>query len=137
MAEVSISCEETNSKGSYVAKVDGFAGEGVLTDRGIDVRPHPHINLTTVTYLLEGEIRHRDSLGTDVAIRPGAVNWMKAGRGIVHSERTSQEKRETGQRLFGVQTWVALPEAVEESDPALGRLQRQLNRIGWIGPAAV
>src|SRR5690606_38513531 len=88
-----------------------------LTDHGIDVRPHPHINLATVTYLFEGRIRHRDSLGTDRAIEPGAVNWMKAGRGIVHSERTDEERRRSGQRLFGVQTWVALPEAQEESDP--------------------
>ncbi len=89
-----------------------------LTDQGIDVRPHPHINLATVTYLFEGEIRHRDSLGTDIAIRPGAVNWMMAGRGIVHSERTGEERRRTGQRLFGIQTWVALPEDAEERDPA-------------------
>jgi redox-sensitive bicupin YhaK (pirin superfamily) len=89
-----------------------------VTDQGIDVRPHPHINLATVTYLFEGQIRHRDSLGTDLAIKPGAVNWMKAGRGIVHSERTNEERRRTGQHLFGIQTWVALPEAQEESDPA-------------------
>jgi redox-sensitive bicupin YhaK (pirin superfamily) len=88
-----------------------------LTDEGIDVRPHPHINLATVTYLFEGKIRHRDSIGTDVDIEPGAVNWMKAGRGIVHSERTDDVSRRTGQRLFGIQTWVALPEAQEESDP--------------------
>lgn len=89
-----------------------------LTDQGIDVRPHPHINLATLTYLFEGQIHHRDSLGTDLAIEPGAVNWMKAGKGIVHSERTSPERRATGQRLFGLQTWMALPEAEEESDPA-------------------
>ncbi|OWU86371.1 pirin [Oceanicola sp. 22II-s10i] len=89
-----------------------------LTDQGIDVRPHPHINLATVTYLFDGSIRHRDSLGTDAEILPGAVNWMKAGRGIVHSERTDPERRRTGQKLFGLQTWVALPEAQEESDPA-------------------
>jgi redox-sensitive bicupin YhaK (pirin superfamily) len=88
-----------------------------LTDQGIDVRPHPHINLATVTYLFEGRIRHRDSLGTDREIAPGAVNWMQAGRGIVHSERTDAARRRTGQRLFGIQTWVALPEALEESDP--------------------
>ena len=88
-----------------------------LTDQGIDVRPHPHINLATVTYLFEGRIHHRDSLGTDVPIEPGAVNWMKAGRGIVHSERTDEERKRTGQRLFGIQTWVALPEREEESDP--------------------
>ena len=89
-----------------------------LTDQGIDVRPHPHINLATVTYLFEGQILHRDSLGTEKTIEPGAVNWMQAGRGIVHSERTSPERRRTGQRLFGIQTWMALPEDQEESDPA-------------------
>lgn len=87
-----------------------------LTDEGIDVRPHPHINLATLTYLFEGEIRHRDSLGTDMAITPGAVNWMRAGKGIVHSERTSDDRRASGQRLFGLQTWLALPRAHEESD---------------------
>ena len=89
-----------------------------LTDQGIDVRPHPHINLATVTYLFEGQILHRDSLGTEQTIEPGAVNWMRAGRGIVHSERTSPERRRSGQRLFGIQTWMALPEEQEESDPA-------------------
>lgn len=88
-----------------------------LTDQGIDVRPHPHINLATVTYLFEGGLRHRDSLGTDREIEPGAVNWMRAGRGIVHSERTDEASRRNNQRLFGIQTWVALPEAEEESDP--------------------
>lgn len=88
-----------------------------LTDHGIDVRPHPHINLATLTYLFEGEILHRDSLGTEQTIRPGAVNWMKAGRGIVHSERTSEERKKHGQRLFGIQTWMALPEAQEETAP--------------------
>jgi len=85
---------------------------------GIDVRPHPHINLATVTYLFDGEIVHRDSLGTEVPIRPGAVNWMTAGRGIVHSERTAAEVKARGSRLFGLQTWVALPAAHEETDPA-------------------
>jgi redox-sensitive bicupin YhaK (pirin superfamily) len=89
-----------------------------LTDQGIDVRPHPHINLSTLTYLFEGEILHRDSLGTEKTIQPGAVNWMRAGRGIVHSERTSEERRRDGQRLFGIQTWMALPAEQEEADPA-------------------
>ncbi len=89
-----------------------------LTDQGIDVRPHPHINLATLTYLFEGQIHHRDSLGTDIAIEPGAVNWMRAGRGIVHSERTTPKRKQTGQRLFGIQTWMALPESDEEGDPA-------------------
>jgi redox-sensitive bicupin YhaK (pirin superfamily) len=98
--------------------VDQMGPAEFLTDQGIDVRPHPHINLSTLTYLFEGQILHRDSLGTEVAIEPGAVNWMKAGRGIVHSERTAVERKRTGQRLFGIQTWMALPEREEESDPA-------------------
>jgi redox-sensitive bicupin YhaK (pirin superfamily) len=85
---------------------------------GIDVRPHPHINLATVTYLYAGAIDHRDSLGTFATIEPGAVNLMTAGRGIVHSERSPSAEREKGPELSGIQTWIALPEAVEESDPA-------------------
>ncbi len=86
--------------------------------RGLDVRPHPHIGLATVTYLFEGEILHRDSLGSVQAIRPGAVNWMTAGRGIVHSERTPPAARAAGGRLFGIQTWVALPLEHEEASPS-------------------
>src|SRR5882757_1302395 len=85
---------------------------------GLDVRPHPHIGLATLTYLFEGEILHRDSLGTVQPIRPGEVNWMTAGRGIVHSERTPPELRENGTRLFGIQTWVGLPKGREEVEPA-------------------
>ena len=85
---------------------------------GMDVRPHPHINLATVTYLFEGEIDHRDSLGSHQAIQPGAINWMTAGSGIVHSERTPIAVRQTGQRLHGIQLWVALPAAHEEVPPA-------------------
>lgn len=85
---------------------------------GLDVRPHPHIGLATVTYLFEGEILHRDSLGTVVPIRPGDVNWMTAGRGIVHSERTPPELRATGSRLWGLQFWVALPVEQEACDPS-------------------
>jgi redox-sensitive bicupin YhaK (pirin superfamily) len=88
-----------------------------ITGQGIDVRPHPHINLATVTYLFEGEIMHRDSLGTEQPIKPGAVNWMSAGRGIVHSERTAPEHKAKGQKLFGIQSWVALPRDAEESAP--------------------
>jgi redox-sensitive bicupin YhaK (pirin superfamily) len=84
---------------------------------GIDVRPHPHIALATVTYLFDGEIMHRDSLGSAQPIRPGAVNWMLAGRGIVHSERTAPELRARGHRLDGIQAWVALPTAHEEDAP--------------------
>jgi redox-sensitive bicupin YhaK (pirin superfamily) len=82
--------------------------------QGVDVRPHPHINLATVTYLFEGEIVHRDSIGSLQPIRPGEINWMTAGRGIAHSERTSPELRKTGSELHGIQLWVALPTANEE-----------------------
>lgn len=84
---------------------------------GLDVRPHPHINLATVTYLFDGAILHRDSVGSVQEIRPGAVNWMTAGRGIVHSERTPAGDRSTTSTLHGIQTWVALPDAHEETDP--------------------
>ncbi|MGL4313287.1 MAG: pirin family protein, partial [Sphingomonas sp.] len=86
--------------------------------QGLDVRPHPHINLATVTYLFAGAIDHRDSLGTFATIEPGAVNLMTAGHGIVHSERSPQAERLKGPDLSGIQTWLALPEADEERDPA-------------------
>lgn len=85
---------------------------------GLDVRPHPHIGLATVTYILEGEILHRDSLGSVQAIQPGAINWMTAGRGIVHSERTAPDVRAAGGTLSALQIWVALPQAHEEAEPA-------------------
>lgn len=85
---------------------------------GLDVRPHPHIDLATVTYLFEGEILHRDSLGTEQPIRPGALNWMNAGRGIVHSERSPQSARKQGARLHGLQLWVALPTDAEQQAPS-------------------
>ncbi len=85
---------------------------------GIDVRPHPHIGLATLTYLIDGAIVHRDSLGTEMTIEPGALNLMTAGSGIVHSERTGPQDRVKGARLFGLQTWVALPKNAEEIDPA-------------------
>lgn len=86
--------------------------------QGLDVRPHPHINLATVTYLFEGSILHRDSLGVEQSIEPGDVNWMTAGRGIVHSERTPLDQRTGGGRLHGIQSWVALPQEWEETEPA-------------------
>jgi redox-sensitive bicupin YhaK (pirin superfamily) len=86
--------------------------------RGTDVRPHPHIGLATVTYLFDGAIDHRDSLGSVQTIRPGDLNWMTAGRGIVHSERSPADAREHGARVHGIQSWVALPDDAEECDPA-------------------
>jgi len=88
-----------------------------LAGQGLDVRPHPHIGLSTVTYLFDGEIMHRDSLGSHQPIVPGDVNWMTAGRGIAHSERTDQALRAHGNRLFGIQSWVALPKTAEETAP--------------------
>jgi redox-sensitive bicupin YhaK (pirin superfamily) len=85
---------------------------------GIDVRPHPHIGLATVTYLYDGAIEHRDSLGNILTIRPGDVNWMTAGRGIAHSERSPMAERAAGHALHGIQTWVALPQNAEEADPS-------------------
>ena len=89
-----------------------------ITEGGIDVRPHPHIGLGTVTYLYQGEFEHRDSLGTQQMIYPGEVNWMTAGRGVTHSERTSDATRATRHNLFGIQTWIALPEDREDMAPA-------------------
>ena len=91
---------------------------------GIDVRPHPHINLATVTYLFAGAIDHRDSIGTYATIEPGAVNLMTAGHGIVHSERSPRSERAQGPDLSGIQTWLALPEANEEMDPAFEHVAR-------------
>lgn len=92
--------------------------------KGVDVRPHPHIGLATVTYLFEGALMHRDSLGTVQRIEPGDVNWMTAGRGIVHSERTPQEDRAAGARLHGIQTWVALPLKNERTGPSFEHLPK-------------
>ena len=97
---------------------DHFGPTVFRAGQGLDVRPHPHIGLATVTYLFDGEILHRDSLGTVQPIRPGAVNWMTAGRGIVHSERTPTARRSGGSSITGVQLWVALPERHEEVPPA-------------------
>jgi redox-sensitive bicupin YhaK (pirin superfamily) len=98
--------------------LDHMTPASFLPGSGLDVRPHPHIGLSTVTYLFEGEIIHRDSLGTLQPILPGAINWMTAGRGIVHSERTSAERRASGSRLHALQAWVALPRAFEEVEPS-------------------
>ncbi|HEV7893222.1 MAG TPA: pirin family protein [Pyrinomonadaceae bacterium] len=98
--------------------LDQMGPEILSAGRGLDVAPHPHIGLATVTYLFNGELLHRDSLGTVQPIRPGEVNWMTAGRGIAHSERTPLEMRAADSDLFGIQSWVALPLRHEEIDPA-------------------
>ena len=98
--------------------VDQFGPAQLDLGTGMDVRPHPHINLATVTWLFEGAIDHRDSLGTFSTIRPGTVNLMTAGSGIVHSERSPASEREAGPRLYGMQTWLALPDGREEIAPA-------------------
>jgi redox-sensitive bicupin YhaK (pirin superfamily) len=104
---------------------------------GLDVRPHPHINLATVTYLFAGAIDHRDSLGTFQTIEPGAVNLMTAGRGIVHSERSPNPLRTEGPELSGIQTWLALPSAKEEIDPAFEHVpQAQLPLLTGSGATA-
>ena len=96
---------------------DHFGPVEYAPGQGFDVRPHPHIGLSTVTFLFEGAIRHKDNLGNDLVIRPGAVNWMTAGRGICHSERTPDAERAAGQSMHGIQTWVALPKEYAEVAP--------------------
>ncbi len=104
--------------------LDQMGPVSVPAGQGLDVRPHPHIGLSTMTYLYEGEILHRDSLGTVQSISPGAINWMLAGRGIAHSERSPDDLRAKGHRLFGLQFWVALPQAQEEAAPAFRHIDR-------------
>lgn len=98
--------------------VDQFGPAQLPPGQAMDVRPHPHIGIATVTWLFQGAIDHRDSLGSFATIRPGQVNLMTAGRGIVHSERSPQTERADGPRLYGMQTWLALPDALEECEPA-------------------
>ena len=97
---------------------DHFGPEELEPFRDNDVRPHPHIGLSTVTYLFEGRIVHRDSIGSVQSIEPGAVNWMTAGRGIAHSERTPPELRSVRRRVHGLQLWAGMPEALEEREPS-------------------
>ena len=98
--------------------VDQFGPARLPAGHGMDVRPHPHINLATVTYLFDGAIQHRDSVGSDQVIRPGAINLMTAGSGIVHSERSPAPERADGPSFYGMQTWLALPDGKEEIAPA-------------------
>jgi redox-sensitive bicupin YhaK (pirin superfamily) len=108
---------QTRTVGPFVF-FDHFGPAEFKAGQGLDVRPHPHIGLATVTYLFDGEIVHRDSLGAHSAIRPGEINWMTAGRGIVHSERTGPGLRASGSPIHGLQLWVGLPSAKEEIEPA-------------------
>src|SRR5688572_1850962 len=132
MIELTIDAKKKDLGGFEVGRILPFAkrrmvGPFIFLDhmgpadfqpgQGINVRPHPHIGLSTVTYLFDGEIMHRDSLGSTQAIRPGEVNWMTAGRGIVHSERTDPSIRSAGGLMHGMQAWVALPNEQEETDP--------------------
>lgn len=96
-----------------------------LTNQGVDVRPHPHIGLSTVTYLFEGSLDHKDSLGNALRIHPGDVNLMRAGHGIVHSERTGQDIRKQPSQLFGIQSWLALPKPKEQTDPSFAHITKQ------------
>lgn len=98
--------------------LDQMGPEVLAEGQGLDVAPHPHIGLATVTYLFQGELLHRDSIGSTQIIRPGEVNWMSSGRGIAHSERTPADRRKEGEKIYGIQTWVALPKDAEESAPA-------------------
>jgi redox-sensitive bicupin YhaK (pirin superfamily) len=102
--------------------VDHMGPLALPPGEGVDVRPHPHIGLATVTWLWEGALMHRDSLGTVQRIAPGEVNWMTAGRGIVHSERSAAADRARGVRLHGMQTWVALPVGLEETEPSFAHV---------------
>jgi redox-sensitive bicupin YhaK (pirin superfamily) len=104
--------------------VDEFGPARLPAGQGMDVRPHPHINLATVTYLFEGAIEHRDSIGSHAVIEPGAINLMTAGSGIVHSERSPQTLRPEGPSLYGMQTWLALPDGQEEIAPAFDHVSQ-------------
>jgi redox-sensitive bicupin YhaK (pirin superfamily) len=117
----SLPAAERRAVGPFVF-FDQMGPVAFAAGQGLDVRPHPHIGLATITYLFEGEILHRDSLGTVQPIRPGEVNWMTAGKGIVHSERTPHELRKPGSRASGIQAWVALPLEHEADAPAFVHL---------------
>lgn len=113
----SLPARERTMVGPFIF-VDEFGPARLPAGQGMDVRPHPHINLATVTYLFEGAIEHRDSIGSHQVIEPGAINLMTAGTGIVHSERSPQSLRPEGPALYGMQTWLALPDGKEEVGPA-------------------
>jgi redox-sensitive bicupin YhaK (pirin superfamily) len=103
--------------------IDHMGPAELSSSEQLDIAPHPHIGLSTLTYLFEGHIMHRDSLGTEIEISPGAVNWMTAGKGIVHSERTPERLRNQPKRLHGLQIWVALPKELEDMEPAFHHIE--------------
>jgi redox-sensitive bicupin YhaK (pirin superfamily) len=113
---------EKRAVGPFVF-IDHMGPANLKDYQNMDVPPHPHIGLSTLTYLFEGAIMHRDSLGTELEIQPGAVNWMTAGKGIVHSERTPEYLRHTDKRLHGLQIWVALPKALEDMEPSFAHTE--------------
>jgi redox-sensitive bicupin YhaK (pirin superfamily) len=106
------------------AFIDHMGPAKMTAQQNLDVPPHPHIGLSTLTFLFEGSIVHKDSLGTEVEIEPGAVNWMTAGRGIVHSERTPQRLRSKDKTLHGLQIWVALPQSLEDMSPEFSHVEK-------------
>jgi redox-sensitive bicupin YhaK (pirin superfamily) len=113
---------EKRSVGPFVF-IDHMGPANLKDFQNLDVPPHPHIGLSTLTYLLEGSIFHRDSLGSAVEITPGAVNWMTAGKGVVHSERTPEYLRQTDKKLHGLQIWVALPKHLEQCEPTFQHIE--------------
>ena len=115
--------------------VDQFGPASLPAGEGMDVRPHPHINLATVSYLFDGAIEHRDSIGSHKVIEPGAINLMTAGTGVVHSERSPERSRAEGPRFYGMQTWLALPDGGEEVDPAFDHIPEGELPLVEDGPA--
>lgn len=113
---------EKRAVGPFVF-IDHMGPAHLTPEQNMDVPPHPHIGLSTLTYLFEGSVMHRDSLGTELEIRPGAVNWMTAGKGIVHSERTPDYLRKVDKTMHGMQIWVALPSDLEEMDPDFAHIE--------------
>lgn len=107
------------------AFIDHMGPAALKSYQNLDVGPHPHIGLSTLTYLFEGAIMHRDSLGTEIEIQPGAVNWMTAGKGVVHSERTPEYLRNSEKNLHGLQIWVALPKELEKIDPSFHHIEAE------------
>lgn len=105
--------------------IDHMGPAEMNKDTNLDVAPHPHIGLSTLTYLFEGSIQHKDSLGSDIEIKPGAVNWMTAGKGVVHSERTPEYLRNKAKSLHGLQIWVALPKNLEQSEPSFAHIEEK------------